>query len=38
MSQIEDVQSGTESPSPQITLDALPALYLWLAGLLAVNA
>ena len=37
MSQIEDVQSGTESPSPQITLDALPALYLWLAGLLAVG-
>ena len=38
MSQIEDVQSGAESSSPQITLGALPTPYRWLAGLTAVGA
>ena len=38
MTQIENVQSGAESPSPQITLGALHAPYRWLAGLTAVGA
>ncbi len=36
MTQIENVQSGAESPSPPITLSALPTLYPWLAGLIVV--
>ncbi len=38
MTQIENVQSGAQSPTQQIALGDLPARYLWLTGLVAVGA